>query len=57
MGLADDVKLSVSSMAEFAIVDQAATLFEQSSGNLLHRDLVNGNCKFLLLGRWKGTVS
>ena len=33
--LADDVKLSVSSIGAFAIVDQAASLFEQSSGNRL----------------------
>ena len=56
IGLADDVKPSVSSMAEFAVVDQAAALFEQSSGNQLHRDPVKGKCKVLLLGRWIGTV-
>ena len=56
-GLADDVKPSVSSMSEFAIVDRGATLFERSSGNQLHRDPVRGKCKVLLLGRWKGTVS
>ena len=55
-GLADDVKPSVSNMAEFAVVDQAASLFEQSSGNHLHRDPVKGKCKVLLLGRWRGTV-
>ena len=36
-GLADDVKPGVSTMAEFALVDKAATLFERSSGNKLHR--------------------
>jgi hypothetical protein len=57
VGLADDVKPSVSCMAEFAVVDRGATLFEQSSGNLLHRDPDNGKCKVLLLGRWRGTVN
>ena len=55
-GLADDVKPSVSTMAEFALVDKASELFEQSSGNRLHRDPVKGKCKVLLLGRWRGTV-
>ena len=56
-GLADDVKPSVSCMAEFALVDKAAALFEQSSGNVLHRDPGKGKCKVLLLGRWRGTVT
>ena len=56
LGYADDVKPGVRSMSEFAIVDRAATLFEQSSGNILHRDPVKGKCKVLLLGRWRGTV-
>ena len=38
LGYADDVKPGVRSMSEFAIVDRAATLFEQSSGNILHRE-------------------
>ena len=56
VGYADDVKPGVSSMSEFAIVDKAASLFEQSSGNRLHRDPVKGKCKVLLLGKWKGSV-
>ena len=55
-GLADDVKPSVSTMAEFALVDQAASLFEKSSGCLLHRDPVAGKCKVLPLGRWKNNL-
>ena len=55
-GLADDVKASVSCMAEFAVIEEAVHLFELSSGNLLHRDPVNGKCKVLALGRWRNTL-
>ena len=44
-GLADDVKANVSCMAEFAVIEEAAHLFELSSGNKLHRNPVNGKCK------------
>ena len=43
-------------MAEFEVVDQAAGLFEKSSGCLLHRDPVAGKCKVLALGRWKNSL-
>ena len=43
-------------MSEFAVVERAAQLFEQSSGNKLHRDPQKRKCKVLLLGRWRGTV-
>ena len=56
IGYADDVKPGVSNMAEFATVERAAQLFEQSSGNKLHRDPLKRKCKVLLLGRWIGTV-
>ena len=55
-GLADDVKPGIASMAEFALVDKAADLFERSSGNKLHRDPVTGKCKVLPLGRWRNTL-
>ena len=55
-GLADDVKPGVSSLAEFALVDMAAELFEKSSGNKLHRDPLTGKCKVLPLGKWKNTL-
>ena len=55
-GLADDVKASVSSMAEFATIEEGCKLFELSSGNMLHRDPVKGKCKVLPLGRWKNTL-
>ena len=43
-GLADDIKASVSTMSEFGIIEDAARLFESSSGNLLHRDSIRGKC-------------
>ena len=55
-GLADDVKASVACMAEFLVIEEAARLFELSSGNLLHRDAVRGKCKVLALGRWRNTL-
>ena len=55
-GYADDVKPAVTSMAEFALVDKAASLFERSSGCMLHRDPVAGKCKVLPLGRWRNSL-
>ena len=55
-GLADDVKPSVCNMAEFSIIDHAASLFERSSGCKLHRDPASGKCKVLPLGRWRNTL-
>ena len=43
-------------MQEFILVDMAMTLFEKSSGCKLHRDPTAGKCKFLALGRWRGTL-
>ena len=43
-------------MADFFTVDRACALFESSSGCKLHRDPTAGKCKFLALGRWKGTL-
>ena len=56
MGYADDVKPAVTTMAEFAVVDKAAKLFELSSGCHLHRDPVQGKCKVLALGRWRNSL-
>ena len=56
MAYCDDVKPSVTSMAEFSTIDTACSLFERSSGCKLHRDPTAGKCKFLALGRWKGTL-
>ena len=56
MGYADDIKPAVTTMAEFALVDQAAKLFELSSGCVLHCDPLVGKCKVLPLGRWRNTL-
>ena len=44
-------------MEEFILVDRAMRLFELSSGCKMHRDPTAGKCKFLALGRWKGTLT
>ena len=56
-GYADDMKPAVTSMNEFLLVDYASALFERSSGCKLHRDPASGKCKFLPLGRWRGTLT
>ena len=43
-------------MSEFYLVDQAASLYERSSGCKLHRDPVSGKCQVLPLGRWRSTL-
>ena len=45
MAYCDDVKPSITSMAEFLTVDNACSLFEKSSGCKLHRDPSTGKCK------------
>ena len=51
------MKPAITSMQEFILVDMAMTLFENSSGCKLHRDPNTGKCKFLALGKWRGTLS
>ena len=53
----DDVKPAITSMNEFLLVDRAMWLFEKSSGCKMHRDPDSGKCKFLALGRWRGTLT
>ena len=55
-GYLDDCKPAITSMAEFALLDNACSLFERSSGCKLHRDPASNKCKMLALGRWKGTL-
>ena len=57
VGYADDLKPAVTTMQEFLLVDRASALFERSSGCKLHRDPASGKCKFLPLGRWRGTLT
>ena len=56
LGYLDDCKPAITSMEEFLLVDRACRLFELSSGCKLHRDPASNKCKFLALGRWKGTL-
>ena len=42
MAYCDDLKPSISCMAEFKIIDEACSYFEKSSGCLLHRDPASG---------------
>ena len=56
MAYCDDIKPSITSMAEFITVDTACSLFERSSGCKLHRNPASGKCKFLALGRWRGVL-
>ena len=56
MAYCDDVKPSVTSMAEFITINTACSLFEKSSGCQLHRDPASRKCKFLPLGRWRGVL-
>ena len=55
-GYLDDCKPAITSMAEFQLVDTACNLFEKSSGCKLHRNPDSNKCKFMALGRWKGTL-
>ena len=43
-------------MGEFTLINQAASLFERSSGCLLHRDPIAGKCRVLPLGRWRNVL-
>ena len=56
LGYLDDCKPAITTMEEFLLVDRACKLFEDSSGCKLHRDPASNKCKFLALGRWKGTL-
>jgi hypothetical protein len=53
----DDLKPAITTMDEFILVDHGMTMFERSSGCRMHRDPTSGKCKFLPLGRWKGTLT
>ena len=56
MAYCDDVKPCVTSKIEFYIINNGCTLFENSSGCTLHTDPSANKCKFMPLGRWKGTL-
>ena len=44
-------------MQELHLVDNTCALLERSSGVKLHRDPAAGKVKFLVLGRWRGTLT
>ena len=44
-------------MEEFVLVDKAMAIFEKRSGCKMHRDPTTDKCKFLSLGRWRGTLT
>ena len=48
---ADDLKCSISNMAEFSVVIDGCSLLERASGVRLHRDVNTGKVRFLALGR------
>ena len=56
LGYLDDFKPAITSMDEFLLVDRGCRLFENSSDCKLHNDHASNKCKFLPLGRWKGTL-
>ena len=53
MAYCDDVKPAITSIQEFLVADEGATLFEKAAGTLLHRDPLTKKCKFLPLGKWR----
>ena len=53
---ADDVKPSITSMAEFILVDNGCMMLEKASGVKLHRNPAVGKVKFLALGKWQGVL-
>ena len=57
IGYCDDLKPAITTMSEFTLVDQAMHLFEKSSGCKMHRDPLSDKCKFLALGRWRGSLT
>ena len=56
MAYADDVKTSISCMADFFTVIGGCGLLERASGVRLHRDPGSGKVTFLPLCRWRGTL-
>ena len=56
MAFCDDVKPAICNIEEFCVADQGAALFERAAGTKLHRDPSSNKCKFLPLGKWRGTL-
>ena len=56
MAYCDNMKPSMTTMADFYTVEKVCSMFERSLGCKIHRDPTLGKCKFLPLERWKGTL-
>ena len=56
MWYADDVKPSITNIAECSAVDKAMKLFERASGCKIHRNPDNKICKFLTLAKWRSIL-
>ena len=56
MAFCNDVKPAITSLEEFVLADQGASLFEKAAGTRLHRDPRSNKCKFLPLGKWRGEL-
>ena len=49
----DDLKPAITNLWEFSLVERVMTLFEMSSGCMMHRTAISQKCKFLALGKWQ----
>ena len=56
MGYLDDLKLAITYMSKFSLVESVCRMCEDSSGCKLHRDSASNKCKMMALGRWKGKL-
>ena len=56
LGYIDDLKIAITSMWGFIVVDKNIRLFEDASVCKLYRAPSAGKVKFLLLGRWRGVL-
>jgi hypothetical protein len=56
VGFCDDLKPAVTSIYEFYLVERVMTIFELSSGCMMHRTAASQKCKFLALGGWKSNL-
>ena len=53
----DDLKPAITSIYEFHLVEWIMTIFEQSSGCMMHRTPGSSKCKFLPLGKWRNSLT
>ena len=53
----DDLKPAITSIYEFHLVEWVMTIFEKSSGCMMHRAPGSSKCKFLPLGKWRNSLT